>query len=92
MNPNRRQALLGMAAAPLVTSLGPSHAKANQPAGSHLPHAKPEEIGLNPGQLERAYELLEGWTAGANGSGTSIGLQPHGLFARPATGARSESQ
>jgi len=29
-----------------------------------LPHAKPAELGLDPGQLEVAYRLLEQWTEG----------------------------
>ena len=28
----------------------------------HLPFAKPEEIGVEPQRLKRAYALLEGWT------------------------------
>lgn len=34
-------------------------------ASFHLPHAKPEEIGLDPRRLQIAYDLLEKWTAGA---------------------------
>jgi CubicO group peptidase (beta-lactamase class C family) len=32
----------------------------------HLSHAKPDEIGLDPKRLQRAYDLLEDWTAGPN--------------------------
>src|SRR5947207_2720317 len=31
---------------------------------SHLPLAKPDEIGLDPQRLQRAYDLLEQWTTG----------------------------
>jgi len=31
-----------------------------------LPHAKPEEIGIDGARLQRAYDLLEKWTTGAN--------------------------
>jgi CubicO group peptidase (beta-lactamase class C family) len=33
---------------------------------SHLPQAKPEDIGLDPKRLQVAYDLLEKWTAGKN--------------------------
>jgi CubicO group peptidase (beta-lactamase class C family) len=31
-----------------------------------LPHAGPEEIGIDSRRLQRAYDLLEGWTSGAD--------------------------
>jgi len=33
---------------------------------SHLPQAKPEDIGLDPKRLQVAYDLLEKWTTGQN--------------------------
>ena len=30
-----------------------------------LKHAKPSEIGLDPERLQRAYDLLDQWTRGA---------------------------
>jgi CubicO group peptidase (beta-lactamase class C family) len=33
---------------------------------AHLPHAKPEDIGLDSRRLQVAYDLLEKWTTGAD--------------------------
>ena len=39
-------------------------AAAAAPVPPHLPHARPEDIGLDPKQLKVAYDLLEKWTTG----------------------------
>lgn len=47
-----------------VTAISSSVTGEPMAAKSHLPHAKPEEIGLESKQLQIAYDLLEKWTAG----------------------------
>ena len=64
--PTRRD-LLRTAAATGITALVAAAASrgADPSTGkSHLPQAKPEEIGLDPRRLQAAYDLLEKWTTG----------------------------
>ncbi len=51
----------------------------------HLPHVLPAEINLDSGQLQRAYDLLEGWTAGAQPAvpGGAILVGRHGKTVAP---------
>ncbi|MFT5469384.1 MAG: CubicO group peptidase (beta-lactamase class C family), partial [Verrucomicrobiales bacterium] len=51
----------------------------------HLPNAKPESIGLNPDQLQVAYDLLESWTKGPDTSvpGGAILVGRNGKIAEP---------
>ncbi|MFN0016761.1 MAG: serine hydrolase domain-containing protein [Pirellulaceae bacterium] len=51
----------------------------------HLPLAKPEEIGLDPQRLQRAYDLLEKWTAGPDAPipGGTIAVGRRGKFVEP---------
>jgi len=60
-----RRELLGTAA--IVGSgllfRGPVNA-AEQPAKAGLLHAKPEDLGIDPKQLQVAYDLMEKWTTG----------------------------
>ena len=50
-----------------------------------LPHARPEEIGLNATRLEEAYNLLRKWTTGAQAPipGGSILVGRHGKIVPP---------
>lgn len=62
-----RRELLGAAGALGVAALAASRAQpAVRPKSTHLPQARPEEIGLDPRRLQRAYDLLEQWTTGAD--------------------------
>ena len=62
----------------------------------HLPLAKPEEIGLDPQRLQRAYDLLQKWTAGQDapipGGTIAVGrrgkLVERAVFRTPGTGSR----
>ncbi|MGI8982822.1 MAG: serine hydrolase domain-containing protein [Pirellulaceae bacterium] len=49
----------------------------------HLPLAKPEEIGLDPQRLQRAYELLEKWTADGTIPGGAIAVGRRGKLVEP---------
>jgi len=51
----------------------------------HLPLAKPEEIGLDPQRLQRAYDLLEKWTAGPDAPipGGTIAVGRRGKLVEP---------
>jgi len=64
----RRDALKAAGAAGIVGRLAGSDVRATDvPAEvSGLPHAKSEEIGLDPRRLQVAYDLLERWTTGPN--------------------------
>jgi len=68
IDPTRRDVLLASAAgAAVVTGAVDLQATAAR-ATPHLPHAKPEEIGLDARQLKVAFDLLEKWTAGKDAS------------------------
>src|SRR5438552_581760 len=68
--PTRRDVLWGASGAAL-TALGAYllwPRPAASPASSQripLPQGTPEEVGLDPRRLQRAYDLLEGWTTGS---------------------------
>ena len=64
--PTRRDALKAAGAAGVTALAGDVAAQAaDAPAKpSGLPHAAPEEIGLDPRRLQAAYDLLEKWTTG----------------------------
>ena len=61
--PTRRDLLLAAGAAAVAL---PAAAADAPKSDTHLPHAKPEEIGLDGKRLQTAYDLLEKWTTGAN--------------------------
>ena len=63
--PTRRDLLHGAGAAGLVALAG--EAAADTPrSDAHLPHARPEEMGLDPRRLQAAFDLLDRWTTGAD--------------------------
>lgn len=55
------------------------------PVASHLPHAKPGDIGLDPKRLQNAYDLLEKWTTGVTAlvPGGAILVGRHGKVVPP---------
>ncbi len=62
--PTRRE-VLGTAAVAGSALLSHGAAGAAEvPAKAELPHVKPEDIGLDPKQLQVAYDLMEKWTTG----------------------------
>lgn len=61
-SPSRRDLFVAAGTAAAAAAL-PARAVAAAPPGS-LPHAKPDDIGLDPKQLQVAYDLLEKWTTG----------------------------
>ncbi|MCZ2343427.1 MAG: beta-lactamase family protein [Bacteroidales bacterium] len=69
MPPTRREmlavtgALATAATVPATRVLAASPRPTTQ-AVAYLPHAKPEDLGLNRQQLQVAYDLLESWTHG----------------------------
>lgn len=70
--PTRRQ-LLGTAGAAGLAALAqvgglPLGQAAQTSKETKLPHARPEDIGLDPRRLQVAYDLLEKWTAGPDAS------------------------
>ncbi len=64
--PTRRDLLRAAGAAGIAAvSAAPSGRAAGPPkTDARLPHARPEDIGLDPRRLRDAYDLLEKWTAG----------------------------
>jgi CubicO group peptidase (beta-lactamase class C family) len=63
--PSRRELLTsGAAVATGLAGLSRLGAADPPPGARGLPHARPEEIGLDPRRLQDAYDLLEGWTRG----------------------------
>src|SRR5262247_1960468 len=63
-SPTRREVLATAAVGALV-SQGISAGAEDAPAPkTTLPQVKPEEIGINPKQLQVAYDLMEKWTTG----------------------------
>src|SRR5206468_2309330 len=62
----RRDALKAAGAAGIAgRAAGADVRAADGPAEvSGLPHARPEDIGLDPRRLQVAYDLLERWTTG----------------------------
>ena len=61
----RRDILLAAGVAGAAAVAGTVEAAAPpQRSAYHLPHAKPEDIGLDPKQLKVAFDLLEKWTTG----------------------------
>lgn len=52
---------------------------------SYLPHARAEEIGLDPNRLQLAYDLLESWTKGPDAPvpGGAILVGRHGKVVAP---------
>lgn len=62
--PTRRELLGTVAVAGGgLLSVGPLGAS-EPPAKAGLPHAKPADIGIDPKQLQVAYDLMEKWTTG----------------------------
>ena len=61
--PTRREALQAAGIAGLTALTDTTTAEA-APMNTHLPHARPEEIGLDAKQLQIAYDLLEKWSTG----------------------------
>jgi CubicO group peptidase (beta-lactamase class C family) len=68
--PTRRDLLWGASGAGLAALAAalswPRGAAPTPPGQVPLPHARPEDIGLNGARLQAAYDLLEGWTRGTN--------------------------
>src|SRR5262245_39366507 len=62
VDPTRRDVLLAAGTAAVAGTL-PSPTGGAEPPGP-LPYAKPEDVGLDPKQLQVAYELLTKWTTG----------------------------
>jgi CubicO group peptidase (beta-lactamase class C family) len=83
--PTRREALAAGAAALAAVASSPSLAAEPTPMKTHLPHAKPEDIGLDGKQLQVAYDLLEKWTTGMNAPvpGASILVGRNGKVVEP---------
>lgn len=50
-----------------------------------LPHARPDELGLDPARLQVAYDLLDGWTRGPDAPipGGAIAVGRHGKLVEP---------
>lgn len=73
----------GAAAAGLAAD--PRSARPAAPPPGHLPHARPEDIGLDPRQLQLAYDLLERWTTGRDAPmpGAAILVGRHGKVVPP---------
>ena len=82
IDPTRRDVLLASAAGAVVAGAGEAQAA---PVAPHLPHAKPEEIGLDAKQLKVAFDLLEKWTTGKDASvpGGAIIVGRHGKVVAP---------
>jgi CubicO group peptidase (beta-lactamase class C family) len=49
----------------------------------YLPTARPDEIGIDPARLERAYDLLDGWTRSGEVPGGAIAVGRHGKLIAP---------
>jgi CubicO group peptidase (beta-lactamase class C family) len=81
--PTRRDVLLASAAVAAVGVVD-LHANEKQPM-THLPHAKPEDIGLDPKQLQIAFDLLDKWTRGKDAPvpGGAIVVGRHGKIVAP---------
>jgi CubicO group peptidase (beta-lactamase class C family) len=61
----RRDILLAAGVAGAAAAVAGAAEAAAPPQGvAHLPHARPEDIGLDPKQLKVAFDLLEKWTTG----------------------------
>lgn len=63
-----RRRFLGTAAGLVGVAAGPGLGRADErpKRETHLPRAKPEDMGLDPRRLQTAYDLLEKWTTGAD--------------------------
>jgi CubicO group peptidase (beta-lactamase class C family) len=68
--PSRRDVLRAAGAVAAAATVAADAGVAAEPPATrspaHLPHARPEEIGLDPKQLRVAYDLLAKWTTGEN--------------------------
>ena len=63
--PSRRDLLAAGAAGIAALTAGAPDALADAPkTHTHLPQARPEDLGLDPKRLQVAYDLLEKWTNG----------------------------
>src|SRR5438105_4875994 len=56
----------GVAGVAALVSPGGKLSAALADQDTRLPHARPEDIGLDPRRLQTAYDLLEKWTTGPN--------------------------
>ena len=64
-NPSRRELLRGAGAAAVVAVADPSGQSADpMKTEDRLPHANPEDIGIDARRLEVAYDLMKKWTTG----------------------------
>ena len=59
-----RRTVLGTAAAAASGLLGRGAPEVPAAPSTALPHVKPEELGIDPKQLQVAHDLLEKWTTG----------------------------
>jgi CubicO group peptidase (beta-lactamase class C family) len=90
MTPTRRDLLIAAGTAVLAAHATAAGAGAAHPA--RLPHARPEEIGLDPKQLQVAYDLLTDWTNGGKDApipGGAILVGRHGKVVPPRFFGRS---
>src|SRR5689334_12287208 len=63
--PTRRELLRAVGTGGIAAlTAATSRAAEPAPAKTHLPHARPEDIGIDPRRLRVACDLLEKWTTG----------------------------
>jgi len=84
-DPTRRDVLLASAAGAAVVAGAVEAQPVVARAASHLPHARPEDIGLDSKQLKVAFDLLDKWTAGKDAPvpGGAILVGRHGKVVAP---------
>lgn len=84
-NPTRREVLATAAAGALMTQGVSTGAEDTSAPKTALPQVKPEDIGLNPKQLQVAYDLMEKWTTGRDAPvpGGAILVGRHGKAVAP---------
>ncbi|MCE9562947.1 MAG: beta-lactamase family protein [Planctomycetes bacterium] len=84
-DPTRRDVLLASAAGAAVAAGAVDAQVGAARAATHLPHAKPEDIGLDGKQLKVAFDLLDKWTTGKDASvpGGAIVVGRHGKIVAP---------
>jgi CubicO group peptidase (beta-lactamase class C family) len=63
--PSRRELLRGAGAAGLAAVAASVRSGERPPPPGPLPHASPDDLGIDPRRLQVAYDLLKKWTSGA---------------------------
>jgi CubicO group peptidase (beta-lactamase class C family) len=85
--PTRREMLqeAGAAGIGALAADLPGRAAERPRADAHLPHAKPEDIALDPRRLQSAYDLMDKWTTGADAPipGAAVLVGRHGKVVAP---------